>query len=386
MSEVRGNPGPATGDDAEALRRATAALAHDLMAPLQAILSEAEALAAAPHDPGAAARAALRIRNAALLMRGIAEGTLDLLGRRVLQDGTADVDSTLAEGFATVFPPATPGVPVRFLAGSGGARVPLPPAALWRIVQNLVANARSAAAASGREVEVATSREPSTGVACIAVRDFGPGLPREAARRIEDPRDQGAPGPEGLGLLVAGTLAAAAGGRLAHSREPDGSTVIRILVPLRTPRGTPETAGETARPPATPAAGDAASGRVLVIDDDPSLREAMGLVLGVLGIPCRMADTGGAGLSLLAAEPFDAVIADVRLPDVAAPDLFEEAVRRRPDLRPAIIFATGDLLSEETRRFLDATGNPWLRKPFSADALREAIELARQRRFRPPAS
>ena len=67
------------------------------------------------------------------------------------------------------------------------------------------------------------------------------------------------------------------------------------------------------------------------------------------------------------------MLCDVRLPDMGAPEFLEEVRRRRPDMADRIVFATGDVVGERTRIFLDAIPNPALYKPFRIEDLQQAI-------------
>jgi DNA-binding response OmpR family regulator len=63
-----------------------------------------------------------------------------------------------------------------------------------------------------------------------------------------------------------------------------------------------------------------ASGRILVIDDDEGVREALGLALGAEGYDVQLARDGGDGLELLTRRGADLVIVDMRMPEVDGGD------------------------------------------------------------------
>jgi len=70
--------------------------------------------------------------------------------------------------------------------------------------------------------------------------------------------------------------------------------------------------------------------RVLLIDDEPELRESLAEFLRDAGHHAREARDGDEGLALLEAEPVDVVLCDVRLPKMDGLTLLRKARERRP--------------------------------------------------------
>jgi len=105
----------------------------------------------------------------------------------------------------------------------------------------------------------------------------------------------------------------------------------------------------------------------------------------VAGEDCRVATAGNGreALDLLAREPFDIVITDLKMPEMDGMDLYRRIAQRYPALRGRVVLVTGDTLSPSTAEFLQETGAPTVRKPFSARDLRSAVQTARE--GRPPA-
>jgi two-component system NtrC family sensor kinase len=77
--------------------------------------------------------------------------------------------------------------------------------------------------------------------------------------------------------------------------------------------------------------------------------------------------TGGReGQALIAANAgaYDAVICDLRMPDIDGPALFAWIEAHHPDLALRTLFVTGDALGPVAGRFLARSGRPVLEKPF----------------------
>ncbi|GKY89163.1 sensor histidine kinase [Sinisalibacter aestuarii] len=106
------------------------------------------------------------------------------------------------------------------------------PEQLYRILRNLVRNARQAIEASGKpgEIAVAGREEPAAWV--ITVTDTGPGLPKKAQDTLFQPFSAGSQkGGTGLGLAIAAELARGHGGRLELARTGPDGTQFAVYLP-----------------------------------------------------------------------------------------------------------------------------------------------------------
>lgn len=105
---------------------------------------------------------------------------------------------------------------------------------------------------------------------------------------------------------------------------------------------------EVQRPAAQPAE---AAPRVLVVDDERSMRELLSIVLRRDGYQVLMAEDGAAGLDLLKRERVDILITDIRMPHMNGVDLLREAKRIAPDIVSIVMtaFATTDTAVEALR-------------------------------------
>ena len=80
---------------------------------------------------------------------------------------------------------------------------------------------------------------------------------------------------------------------------------------------------------------------VLVADDEPSIRHVLTLVLQAQGYEVRAVGNGEEALGELAARDYDAVISDVRMPQVDGLTLLPEGPGRQPDLTFVVMSAYG---------------------------------------------
>ena len=113
--------------------------------------------------------------------------------------------------------------------------------------------------------------------------------------------------------------------------------------------------------------------RILVIDDEQALRNLVARVLSADGHRVDQAEDAEVGWRLLQRRSYDHILLDLVMPGTSGQELYQRI--RQSDIRLAnrTIFMTGTADSPEVRRFLEATGNPVLGKPFGLDELRRVI-------------
>ena len=105
------------------------------------------------------------------------------------------------------------------------------PEQLYRIIANLVRNARQAIVSSGEHGEISVQAEETDDAALIRIRDTGPGLPAKAREHLFTPFQGGVTkGGSGLGLTISSELVRGHGGTLTleHTREGDTSFLITL--------------------------------------------------------------------------------------------------------------------------------------------------------------
>ena len=103
---------------------------------------------------------------------------------------------------------------------------------------------------------------------------------------------------------------------------------------------------------------------MLVVDDEAEIAELMRAMLEGAGFEAATAESGAVALELLAAARFDAIVSDLRMPDMDGAALWREVRVRWPALARRTLFVTGDTLSPGAEAFLE-TGCAALDKPFA---------------------
>ncbi|MBD9443447.1 sigma-54-dependent transcriptional regulator [Pseudomonas sp. PDM04] len=114
--------------------------------------------------------------------------------------------------------------------------------------------------------------------------------------------------------------------------------------------------------------------KVLIVDDEPDIRELLEITLGRMKLDTFSARNLGEAQSLLKRETFDLCLTDMRLPDGTGLDLVQHIQQRYPQLPVAMITAYGSL--ETAINALKAGAFDFLTKPVDLTRLRELVGSA----------
>ena len=247
---------------------------------------------------------------------------------------------------------------------------------LQQVFLNLITNAEQAMErAEGRHHRLTVRTRRSGDAIRIEIEDSGSGVPANLLERIFNPFFTTKPTGHGtgLGLSISLGIVREHEGRIWAENAPQGGA--RFVVEL--PVIAPHMSGEfTAALPAHPV-GD--SLHILVVDDEASVRVALQRYLAARGHDVETTASGQDALGLLRAGEYDAVIVDMRMPDLSGEQLFEELRSADREHAERVIFTTGDLVSEQMRRFLDGSGRPCVPKPFEFSSFDQVLPAARRR-------
>ena len=113
---------------------------------------------------------------------------------------------------------------------------------------------------------------------------------------------------------------------------------------------------------------------LLVIEDEPSVRAFLAAALSRNGFQFVIVGSGAEGLEKLKTGQYCGVLSDMRTPGgVDGGDVHAWLCENQPDLIPRMLFITGDIVNEETRRVLEKTGVPCIEKPFRVNELINAV-------------
>jgi CheY-like chemotaxis protein len=105
--------------------------------------------------------------------------------------------------------------------------------------------------------------------------------------------------------------------------------------------------------------------RALLVEDERVVGDLLAEFLTLEGYLVDRAMNGREALELVRCQAYAVIVSDVRMPDVDGPALYYELLSSSPALTRRMVFVTGDIMSPETRRFLDQTSLRYLEKPFT---------------------
>ena len=129
--------------------------------------------------------------------------------------------------------------------------------------------------------------------------------------------------------------------------------------------------------------------RLLVVDDEPSICQALALLFRWHGIDVVTALSAAEAVRILSATRVDVLLIDLRLRDARGDSVFRTAIDIDPSYRDRTLFMTGDITAE-AERIIAATNCPFLRKPFditlAVQAIAALVGLSYQESDEPPGS
>ena len=115
------------------------------------------------------------------------------------------------------------------------------------------------------------------------------------------------------------------------------------------------------------------AGRVLVVEDEPSIRQVCLRALGGEGFEVDIAENGAKAQEKLEVGDYNICLIDIMTPVMDGKRLYRWIVEKHPKLVTGVIFTTGDSINPDTAGFLEQAGRPFLPKPFTLDELKTMV-------------
>ncbi|SMH36082.1 ATP-binding protein [Azospirillum agricola] len=371
-----------------------ATVSHEMRTPLNGILGLCRLLLTGRLEPG-------ERRYAVSIMRcghGLLDQVNDILDLRKIEDGKLDLDPTpcallpvLEEVVATVESLANEkGIALDLeIAPEVPELVVVDRQRLRQILVNLVGNAVKFTERGGVDVRVGLSRDGDAGERLVmSVRDTGIGVPPDRRAAIFEKLEQADSsiarrfGGSGLGLAIVRHLLNAMRGTIAVDSAVGLGSIFTVAIPLERVAA--------ASPPAAPGwllpIHRVRSLALLLVEDDAINREvALGL-LSDAGHRVTVAETGEKALALAAQRTFDAVLLDIRLPDIDGPEVARR-IRALPDAGRAavpIVAVTANVFAADRARYLAAGIDTVIEKPIFPERLMHLLSNTVPMRLEPP--
>jgi signal transduction histidine kinase/CheY-like chemotaxis protein len=241
---------------------------------------------------------------------------------------------------------------------------------LEQIVCNLLNNA---AKFTTRADEILVQTSVEAGFALVAVEDKGIGFQPEAAEHLFDPFLQVNPtlersaGGLGMGLTIVRRLTALHGGSVhAASDGPGKGSRFVVRIPLAS--GTAEPRAEAVQPRL-----ERRRRRIVVVEDNPDIRETLRMLLDLWGHEVTMASDGRTGVDRVLQERPDVALIDVGLPGMSGYDVARAIRAGMPNGEIRLIAVTGYGQPSDRELAMQAGFDTHLLKPIAPTVLERLL-------------
>ncbi len=374
----------------EAIGRLAGGVAHDFNNLLTVILGYSDlVIAGLPGDHPARSQLE-EIRRAGAHAASLTRQLLAFSRRQVLQTRVFDLNRTVGDMEKMIGRLVGEDVKVSTTLAPDLGSIRGDPGQVEQVILNLVVNARdampkggsltidteTAVVGDGEEDGVGGTLRPGS-FAALTVADTGTGMDAETRRRIFEPFFTTKPAGKGtgLGLATVQGIVVQSGGQVSLVTAPGKGTAFRILFPFTS---------ERAEAPLHPSAGarPVVPGKVLVVEDEPSIRELVTKTLRDAGHEVLSADSAEGGLALLLQDsgaPLALLLTDLVLPGMNGFDLAQRFRTSRPGI--PVLGMTGYIDREVHEGAISASFEGLLQKPFRPEELiRKVSEVMARRR------
>jgi PAS domain S-box-containing protein len=358
----------------EAIGRLAGGIAHDFNNLLTVILGYADELTSG--DTGGAG-AAEAVRDAAHRAAELTSQLLAFSRKQVLQPQPTDPNA-LIEGLERMLRRIIgEDITLRTSLDERAGTILVDRNQLEQVLVNLAVNARDAMPGGGR-LTIETKRQTVNGTRAgghsvppgryvvISVSDTGTGMSRETASRIFEPfyTTKGHRG-TGLGLAMVHGIVKQSGGDIRVETAPGRGTAFRLMLPTTDQSPAAGAASVTSR--------QGGGETILVIDDEPTIRQLLVTVLRRRGYAVAVCGGIAEARGWLDGHRGDLhlVITDVVMPDGRGQEIADYVHQTRPDTRVLYMSGYADHGGVDVARLSEET--PFLQKPFTPAVLAQRV-------------
>ena len=353
------------------LGRLAGGIAHDLNNILVPILGNAamleESVETSDHQ-----RQAKEVMIAAGRARNLSQQLGYFSTRGNTEPETLELNRTLSELAPIVWRALPQGVDIKIQDNPQSTYLTLNRMALQDLITNLLLDAGNATRAGGavslRVFPAANlppefTAMPGRDYCAIAITDDAETLSTDEQKRLLDSRNLGT-GERGLGLRSARASAELLGGGLTIESADSGGNQFCLFLPLRTEKNTTNKVPDAR-------ISSAVATEVLVVDDEPAVRNVTVQLLQRAGFLVRSCDSGEAALNEISGHLPDAVVMDLRMPGMGGRAAVENIREHNPHL--PIVICTG--FAGDAQGWLDKLPNcALLLKPYETQELISTVK------------
>ena len=259
--------------------------------------------------------------------------------------------------------------------------VAVDPHQIQQVILNLIINAEQAMLSAAKGGKLTVRTEQQAGKVQITVQDDGPGIPQDMLCKIFDPFFTTKPigVGTGLGLSISFGIIQEHRGRIWAENDERGGAKFLIEIPTSATQLQPAAHSFVAESkPVAPR-----QPTVLVVDDEESVRDLLQIVLEGMTMHVEMAAQGEEALTLATRRRYDLIISDLKMPGLSGSELYQKLHAALGARTPKFMFVTGDVLSAETREFLESSHSGCVLKPFDLRDVQKMVTESLERRSQP---
>lgn len=369
----------------EATGQLVAGVAHELNNPLAAIVLSSQLIRRDPALPEDLRHNADLLVEEATRTKRIVGNLLDFARQRPPERHPTSIRA-LVESVLMLqsYSLGKHGIQVETEIDADLPRVELDRSQLQQVLVNLTQNAVYAVREGGghriRITAVPEGRDGDRRVR-ITVMDDGAGISPEHVGRLFDAFFTTKPPAEGtgLGLPVSYGIVKSHGGELRYAPSALGrGAAFTFDLPVHAVEGQTRTDGGD-RPGEVDAPGAAArhrpdpGQRILILDDESSIRLFLAKAVRVLGYAADVAEDGAQAIALARDGAYHAIVCDHQMPGMSGVEVYEGVVAERPDLAARWVMMSGDVLNAALDAFAASHEVLILAKPFDLETLEQTL-------------
>lgn len=369
LNELAARPAAVSGPARlESLGMVAGDLAHEFNNQLVGVIADASMLREEDELSEPAHEAVLRIEAAGRRMSQLSRQLLAFAGRGRFVTMLLDPDALLADARERFERLVRPGASLELLIGGTPVAIEADRGLLRQVIGDLIENASEALPSEGGQIRV-TSRSIIINSAPhweLEIHDNGRGIEPGVLARIFDPFFSTKAEHRGLGLSAALGIVRRLGGDLEVESSAGQGATFRVRLPIVPGAIAPRRRTTSQQPPLEKLSGL----RILVADDEPTVRATVARMLERRAAIAVIAADGEEAERLLRAGKFDVVLLDVMMPKKTGYQLVPIVRETQPDV-PVILMSgyTDQAHGVEPP-------DSFLEKPFNASMLEAAIQGA----------
>jgi PAS domain S-box-containing protein len=346
-------------------------VAHEINNPLTGVVGYTDLLLARKDIPQDIRRDLKTVNKGAQRVADIVKKLLTFAGQQKPERKLSNINEIVSNTLdLQAYELASNNIKVDFQPAHDLPKTIVDPGQLQQVFLNLIQNAETEMklAHGGGKLSIKTEQIGNT--IRISFKDSGPGIAKENLERIFNPffttREVGQG--TGLGLSVChGIIAEHKGMIWAESKLSRGATFfVELPIVTRIKQSTPPE-------PAIEEPKKVTNAKILVLDDEPSIRQIVSRVLSKEGHEVEAFGNAEDALERIKSKRYNLILLDIKTPGIGGIKLYKQLQDIAASLPKRVVFITGDTMDKRSTDFLAKTKAPHIMKPFDTEQLKTDI-------------